>query len=202
MRVGKSLLIFFLLMAITGGTVAADKGKEKSAKAVFAGGCFWCMQPVFDKLPGVLSTSVGYTGGQKENPTYEEVSSGKTGHTEAIEIVYDPARISYAQLVESFWQSVDPTDPRGQFADKGSQYRSAIFYQNEEERRVAEASKKKLAESGKFSEPVVTEISPASKFYPAEDYHQKYYVKNAGHYAMYKVGSGRAGFLKKVWGKD
>ena len=175
--------------------------KPHLEKATFAGGCFWCMQPVFDQKKGVVSTSVGYTGGTKENPTYEEVSSGKTGHTEAIEVVYDPAQVSYAELLDAFWTSIDPTDPRGQFADQGSQYRTAIFYHNEEQKRLALESKEKLQKSGKFDPPIVTEIIPASPFYKAEDEHQKYYVKNAGHYYLYKAGSGREGFLNRVWGK-
>ena len=184
-----------------------QKGSEKRPqgamqKATLAGGCFWCMQPVYDKLPGVVSTTVGYTGGQKKSPTYEEVSTGTTGHTEAIEVVYDPAKISYSELLDAFWRSIDPTNPRGQFADTGSQYRTAVFYHDEEQKRLALESKEKLAKSGKFDKPVATEIVPASEFYPAEDYHQKYYIKNAGHYELYKVGSGRAGFLKKLWGKS
>lgn len=169
-------------------------------KATFAGGCFWCMQPVYDKLPGVVSTIVGYTGGSRESPTYEEVSTGRTGHTEAIEVTYDPEKISYSNLLNAFWQSIDPANPRGQFADTGSQYRTAVFYQNEEEKRLAEESREKLARSGKFDKPIATEIVPASRFYPAEEYHQKYYLKNAGRYELYKTGSGRAGFLKKLWG--
>lgn len=171
-------------------------------KATFAGGCFWCMQPVYDKMKGVVSTTVGYTGGAKENPTYEEVSSGRTGHTEAIEVIFDPAQVSYPELLEAFWRSIDPTDPRGQFADKGSQYQTGIFYHHEDQRRLAQESKEALTKSGTFDEPIVTEITPASKFYKAEEYHQKYYVKNAGHYAGYKVGSGREGFLKRAWGKS
>ena len=174
---------------------------KNNQKATFAGGCFWCMQPVFDKMKGTVSTTVGYTGGAKENPTYEEVSSGKTGHTEAIEVVFDPSQVTYPELLDAFWRSVDPTDPRGQFADQGSQYRTGIFYHDEEQKLLAEESKEVLAKSGKFDHPIVTEISPASKFYKAEDYHQKYYVKNAGHYLQYKVGSGREGFLKRLWGK-
>ena len=184
-----------------------QKGSEKRPqgamqKATLAGGCFWCMQPVYDKLPGVVSTAVGYTGGQKKNPTYEEVSTGTTGHTEAIEVVYDPVKISYSELLDAFWRSIDPTNPRGQFADTGSQYRTAVFYHDEEQKRLALESKEDLVKSGKFDKPVATEIVPASEFYPAEDYHQKYYLKNAGHYELYKVGSGRAGFLKKLWGKS
>lgn len=159
------------------------------------------MQPVYDKLEGVVSTTVGYTGGAKANPTYEEVSTGRTGHAEAIEVVYDSSRISYDKLLEAFWTSIDPTDPRGQFADKGSQYRTGIFYHGEEQKKLALASKEKLERSGKFDRSLVTEITPASQFYPAEGYHQKYYLKNAGHYTLYKKGSGREGFLEKTWGK-
>ena len=181
--------------------MAMAENEKKTEKATFAGGCFWCMQPVFDRVPGVVSTTVGYTGGQKENPTYEQVSSGKTGHAEAIEVVYDPSKISYSQLLDSFWHSVDPTDRGGQFVDRGSQYRTAVFYQDEKQKELAEQSKQKIAASGEFDGPIATEITAASKFYPAEEYHQKYYIKNAGHYALYKVGSGREGFLKKTWGK-
>jgi len=186
--------------------VLAEMEKQKSEagifeKATFAGGCFWCMQPVYDKLEGIVSTTVGYTGGAKPDPTYEEVSTGTTGHAEAIEVTYDPSKISYAELLKAFWQSIDPTDPRGQFADQGSQYRTAVFYHNEEQKKLALASKEKLAQSGKLDEPVVTAIVPAVPFYQAEDYHQKYYLKNAGHYDLYKKGSGREGFLKTLWGK-
>lgn len=181
---------------------AAEMEKEKLEKAILAGGCFWCMQPVYDKLPGVVSTTVGYTGGAKPNPTYEEVSTGRSGHFEAIEVTFDPNKISYSQLLDAFWRSIDPTQDYGQFADLGPQYRTAIFYQGEEQKGLALQSKAKLEKSGKFSEPIVTPLLPASPFYPAEEYHQKYYLKNAGHYARYKVGSGRAGFLEKMWGKE
>ena len=170
-------------------------------KATFAGGCFWCMQPPFDDLPGVLSTSVGYIGGRTKNPTYEDVCGGATGHAEALQVEYDPAKVTYDQLLEVFWRSIDPMDPGGQFADRGSQYRTAVFYHDEEQKRLAEASKKKLQDSGKLPYPVATGLEPAGVFYPAEDYHQKYYCKNAPHYNAYKVGSGRAGFLEKLWGK-
>lgn len=179
----------------------AETSKGKLEKATFAGGCFWCMQPVYDKLEGIVRTAVGYTGGTKANPTYEEVSMGKTGHFEAIEVTYDPARISYPQLLEAFWRSIDPTQDFGQFADLGPQYRTAIFYHNEEQKQSAFSSKEKLEKSGKFDVPVVTGIKTASKFYPAEEYHQKYYLKNSGHYYLYKKGSGRQGFLEKMWGK-
>ena len=181
---------------------AAENSKGKAEKATLAGGCFWCMQPVFDKLEGVLPTTVGYTGGVTPRPTYEQVSTGRTGHAEAIEVIYNPQKISYAELLDHFWRSIDPTDPRGQFADKGSQYRTAVFYHDDTQKRLAQESKEKLAQSGKFERSIATEIVPASEFFPAEGYHQKYYVKNAGHYALYKTGSGREGFLKKLWGKE
>ena len=178
-------------------------GKEEPVsvkKAIFAGGCFWCMQPSFDRLKGVLATTVGYTGGHSANPSYEEVSSGRTGHLEAVEVEYDPARVSYKELLRAFWLSVDPTDPGGQFADQGSQYKTAIFYSDEEQRGLAEESKKELAVSSRFKSPIVTAILPAAPFYPAEEYHQNYYQKNVLHYKLYKKGSGREDFLKRTWG--
>jgi methionine-S-sulfoxide reductase len=195
-------LLFILLAWVIRGplAMAGETPMEKAEKATLAGGCFWCMQPVYDKLPGVVSTTVGYTGGAKANPTYEEVSTGRTGHFEAIEVLYDPSRISYPELLEAFWRSIDPTNDAGQFADLGPQYRTAIFYHDEEQKQQALASKEKLEKSGKFDEPVISAVLPASRFYPAEEYHQKYYVKNAGHYTLYKKGSGREGFLTKVWG--
>lgn len=168
--------------------------------ATVAGGCFWCMEPPFEKLDGVRSVIAGYTGGAKVNPTYQEVSSGATGHAEAVQIVFDPSKVTYAQLLDVFWMNVDPTTPNAQFADKGSQYRTAIFCHSEEQRRLAEASKERLARSGKFDKPLVTEIVPASAFYPAEEYHQDYYKKNTVHYKLYRAGSGREGFLKRLWG--
>ena len=180
----------------------AETPKRQLEKATLAGGCFWCMQPVYDKLAGVVSTTVGYTGGRRPNPTYEEVSTGETGHLEAIEVVYDPSKISYSQLLEAFWKSIDPTNDAGQFADLGPQYRTAIFYHGEEQRKLALASKEELEKSGKFGQPVITSLLPVSKFYKAEEYHQKYYLKNAGHYYLYKKGSGREGFLEKMWGKE
>lgn len=170
-------------------------------KATFAGGCFWCMEPFFDRIDGVHSTVVGYTGGKLKNPTYEQVSSGKSGHIEAIQIEYDPAKVSYEKLLEVFWYNIDPTQENGQFADQGSQYRTAIFYHDEVQQKLAAASKANLDESGKFEDPVVTEILPATEFYPAEEYHQDYYKKNPNHYKLYRIGSGREGFLKKTWGE-
>ena len=175
---------------------------QPRATATFAGGCFWCMQPPFDTLGGVLSTTVGYTGGTEPNPTYEEVSSKKTGHAESIEIVYDPRRVSYQQLLEVLWRNVDPTTPNRQFADVGRQYRTAIFYHDEEPRRLAAASKEQMERSGRFKDPIVTEITPASPFYPAEEYHQQYYKKSPLRYKLYRIGSGRDGYLRKVWGGE
>ncbi|MBI4342655.1 MAG: peptide-methionine (S)-S-oxide reductase MsrA [Candidatus Omnitrophica bacterium] len=171
------------------------------AKAVFAGGCFWCMEPPFSHLPGVIAVMPGYTGGTKANPTYEEVSSGATGHAEAVEILYDPAKVSYEQLLETFWMNIDPTQADGQFADRGSQYRPAIFYATEEQERLARASKAALERSRKFTKPIVTEIVRASPFYPAEDYHREYYKKNPMRYQLYKAGSGREGFIQRTWGE-
>ena len=169
--------------------------------AIFAGGCFWCMQPPFDHAKGVVKTIVGYTGGSKEDATYELVSAHKTKHREAIEVTYDPAQISYEQLLEIFWRNINPTQADGQFHDIGLSYQAAIYYGNDEEKRPAEASKEKLGKSGKFNQPIVTEILPALPFYPAEDYHQKYYLKNPVAFEAYHVGSGRVGYLERIWGK-
>lgn len=171
-------------------------------QAYFAGGCFWCMQYAFDKVKGVKKTVVGYTGGQKASPDYEEVSSGSTGHAESIEVDYDPAVITYPQLLDAFWKNIDPTQVNGQFADHGTQYRTAIFYRNDEEKKEAEASKEALGKSGKFDKPIATQIVPATKFYPAEDYHQGYYKTNTAHFNAYELGSGRAGYLKRKWGTE
>lgn len=176
--------------------------RPKFEKATFAGGCFWCMQPPFDATKGVVSTVVGYTGGKEKHPTYEQVSSGRTGHRESIEVTFDPAQVSYEKLIAVFWHNIDPTQADGQFADHGSQYRTAIFYHSQEQKRLAEEAKERLAKSGKFKKPIATEILPASAFWPAEDYHQKYYLKNPSDYNRYKIGSGRAGFIHSVWGDD
>jgi peptide-methionine (S)-S-oxide reductase len=173
---------------------------EKLAKATFAGGCFWCMEHPYDKLDGVISTTSGYIGGHKENPTYKEVSAGGTGHAEAVEIVYDANKISYAKLLEVFWVNIDPTVKDRQFCDRGDQYRSAIFYHDEEQKRLAEQSKQTLIDSKRFPQ-VVTEIVPASTFYVAEDYHQDYYKKNPFRYEFYRLGCGRDKRLKQLWGE-
>lgn len=179
-----------------------NKNSIKQAKATFAGGCFWCMQPPFDKLSGVISTSVGYIGGKTEYPTYEEVCAGSTGHAEALEITYDPSQISYTELLNVFWRNIDPTTPDAQFFDKGTQYRSAIFYHTDEQKTLAEKSKEKLENSGRYDKPIVTEITPTSKFYRAEEYHQEYYKKNTYRYESYKYRSGREKYLEKTWEKD
>ena len=167
--------------------------------ATFAGGCFWCTESDFEKVEGVIDVVSGYIGGHKENPTYKEVSAGITGHAEAIKVTYDPGKVNYSQLLDVFWRHVDPTDPGGQFVDRGSQYRAAIFYHDGEQKRLAEESKKKLNGSGRFKKPIVTEIVPFDRFYPAENYHQDYYKKSPLRYKVYRFHSGRDQFLKKVW---
>lgn len=178
-----------------------DVNKTMTAKAIFAGGCFWCMEPPFEKLDGVQAVISGYIGGEKDNPTYREVSAGITGHTEAVEISYDPTKISYEKLLEVFWKNIDPTDERGQFVDRGSQYRSGIFYLDEDQKKQAEASRDQLGKSGRFDRPIVTEIVAATRFYPAEDYHQDYYKENSTRYKFYRYNSGRDQFLAKTWGE-
>jgi methionine-S-sulfoxide reductase len=170
-------------------------------RAVFAGGCFWCMQPAFDRLEGVISTAVGYTGGMVDNPTYEQVCGGRSGHVEAIEIVFDSTRISFRKLIETFWQNIDPTQANGQFADKCPQYRAVIFYQNDDQRLQAEASKQELEHSGRFAGRIATAIEPIQPFFKAEEYHQEYYLKNPTNYTFYKIGSGRDSFFEKLRGK-
>jgi methionine-S-sulfoxide reductase len=203
------ILIFFMLLLGGSSMVSAEGPGRGSAtplkgleRATFAGGCFWCMEPPFEKLDGVSAVISGYTGGHTENPTYEEVSSGRTGHAEAVEVQYDPARITYAKLLDVFWHNIDPTTRDRQFVDIGSQYRTAIFYHNEEQRRLAEESKRTLDASGRFGKPIVTEIVPAGKFYPAEEYHQDYYKKSSTRYKFYRFNSGRDQYLDRIWGKD
>jgi peptide-methionine (S)-S-oxide reductase len=170
------------------------------AVAIFAGGCFWCMEPPFDALDGVLSTTSGYTGGSVDAPSYEQVSEGGTGHLEAVEVVYDPARVGYARLLEVFWRNVDPTDPGGQFCDRGPQYRAAIFVRDDEQRAAAEASRRELEASGRFPASLATEIRPAARFWPAEEYHQDFYQRNPIRYRYYRQGCGRDRRLEQVWG--
>lgn len=175
-------------------------GKPVTAKATFAGGCFWCMEEAYDKVPGVLASTSGYMGGHTKNPTYEQVSAGRTGHAEVVQVEYDPAKVSYEKLLEAFWRNIDPTQRDGLFCDHGSQYRSAIFYHDDEQKRLAEASKVSLMKSKPFKGEIVTEITKAGEFYPAEGYHQDFYQKNPVRYKFYKTGCGRAARLKELWG--
>jgi methionine-S-sulfoxide reductase len=196
-------VFFFGIAAIIAGAIASSQGQNSSSAetrtAIFAGGCFWCIQPAFDKAKGVISTVVGYSGGTEPNPTYELVSSEKTGYRESIQITYDPAKISYDQLLDIYWRQIDPTQADGQFTDIGTSYRAAIFYGSNQEKKIAEASKEKLQQSGKFKKPIVTEILPAMKFYPAEANHQKYYRQNPEHFEAFEQGSGRTSFKRKAW---
>jgi len=174
---------------------------ENPGVAIFAGGCFWCTESDFDKVPGVIETTSGYIGGHVDNPTYEQVSAGSSGHIEAVRVRFDPSKTSYAKLLEAFWPTIDPITANAQFCDRGPQYRSAIFYSNAEEQQLAEASKAALDKSGRLPAPVVTEILAASTFYPAEDYHQDYYQRNPLRYNYYRNGCGRDQRLEKLWGK-
>ena len=198
-------LVFAAFVAGPAGSKNTDKpmtDTTKHEKAIFAGGCFWCMEPPFDKLDGVISSTSGYIGGQKDNPTYEEVSAGVTGHTEAVEIVYDPSKVSYEKLLQVFWRNIDPTTANRQFCDVGSQYRTGVFYHGEEQKKLAEDSKRELDESGKLPSPIVTEITEATKFYPAEGYHQNYYQNNPIRYKYYRYGCGRDERLDQLWGDE
>ncbi|MGZ8156715.1 MAG: peptide-methionine (S)-S-oxide reductase MsrA [Burkholderiales bacterium] len=178
---------------------AAQKGSR--AVATFAGGCFWCMEPPYDKLPGVLSTVSGYMGGKTRNPTYEQVSTGTTGHTEVVQVEYDPAKVNYAKLLEVFWRNIDPTQRDGQFCDHGSQYRTAIFYHDEEQKKLALASKTQIEKTKSFKGDIATEITAAPQFYRAEEYHQDFYKKNPTRYKFYRSGCGRDARLQALWGK-
>ncbi len=194
----KKLLLtcLFLAMTLAGAARAQAPGQ---AVAIFAGGCFWCTESDFDKVPGVISTTSGYIGGRVPNPTYEQVSSGGTGHAEAVQIVYDPAKVSYQQLLDAYWHSIDPFAKNRQFCDRGEQYRTAIFYLDAEQRKLAEASK--VAVQAKFKETVETQIVMATKFYPAEDYHQDFHTKNPTKYKFYRWNCGRDQRLEQIWGK-
>jgi peptide-methionine (S)-S-oxide reductase len=190
-------LVAFALALATGAAAQTAPGR---ATATFAGGCFWCVEEAFDKLPGVLSTTSGYMGGTKRNPTYREVSAGTTGHTEVVQVVYDPAKVTYERLLEHFWLNHDPTVLDRQFCDVGSQYRPSIFYHSAEQRRLAEASKARWQKEKPFSEPILTPIVAAGEFWPAEDYHQDYYKKNPVRYKYYSQGCGRYARLDQLWG--
>jgi len=206
-RLWRALILGGIFLAVfwtTAHTEERPKGNSKDnpsglEKATFAGGCFWCMQPPFDKLEGVVSTTAGYTGGHAENPTYDQVSSGGTGHAEAVEILYDPKKIGYEKLLEVFWHNVDPTDAHGQFCDYGDQYRSEIFYHNADQKRLAEQSKAELERTKPFKDPIVTRITPASTFYPAEEYHQSFYKNNPIRYKFYRYNCGRDARLNQLW---
>lgn len=192
----KSIRLLILIFIVTASIPVY--AAQNLAKATFAGGCFWCMEPAFEKLQGVTAVVSGYTGGQKKNPTYEEVSSGSTGHAESVQVLYDPSKISYAELLKAFWHNVDPTQSDGQFCDIGNQYRSAIFYGTANEKQLAEKSK--VEAQKQLQRPVVTQIVPASQFYAAEEYHQDFYKKNPVRYSTYRMGCGRDGRLKELWG--
>jgi peptide methionine sulfoxide reductase msrA/msrB len=209
----KEMILISLVFSVIIGacTEAYNKGKSQKSDhsktdsnveletATFAGGCFWCMEHPFEELDGVVEVVSGYTGGHKENPTYEEVCMGGTGHLEAVQITFDSTKISYSELLDIFWKQIDPTDPTGQFGDKGSQYHTAIFYHNEKQKKLAEESKKDLDNSGRYDKPIVTEIREAIKFYKAEEYHQDYYKKCPIRYNLYKTNSGRNKYLKEIW---
>jgi peptide-methionine (S)-S-oxide reductase len=206
--VKKTWLLLVVALATVAASVGVSSGDEMAkapvvgpgqAKATFAGGCFWCMEPPFDKLDGVVSTTSGYAGGRKKNPTYKQVSAGGTGHTEVVQVVYDPKKVSYEKLLQVFWHNVDPLVKDRQFCDWGDQYRTAIFYNNDAERRLAEASKQAVEK--KFGKTVHTEIVPLQEFYPAEEYHQDYYVKNPLRYKFYRGNCGRDARLEQLWGK-
>lgn len=195
-----SLLAVFI--SVTALLTRAQQPKQNLETATFAGGCFWCMEPPFEKLNGVISVTSGYTGGFKKSPSYEEVSAGETGHTEAVEIVYDSKKVSYAKLLEVFWHNIDPMAVNRQFCDAGTQYRSGIFYKDKTQKQLAEESKRKLEENPKFKGKIATEITQASTFYSAEEYHQDYYKKNPIRYKSYRFGCGRDRRLKELWGEE
>ncbi len=202
LTIRRAVWFFALLISPLSGTLATEPPAAAPVQAVatFAGGCFWCMEPPFDKLEGVISTTSGYTGGHQQDPTYKQVSRGGTGHTEAVQIVYEPSRVSYAELLDTFWHNIDPTMANGQFCDHGDQYRSEIFYHDETQRQQALASRQALDELKPFKAPVVTGITAASTFYPAEEYHQDYYQKNPLRYKFYRHGCGRDKRLEELWG--
>ena len=208
----KPLVPLTLLLCLLALGCAPDSGAEQTAepaadaeglaKATFAGGCFWCMEPPFDKLEGVVSTTSGYIDGHVDNPTYRQVSSGGTGHTEAVEIVFDPGKVSYEELLYVFWRNIDPLAVDRQFCDGGNQYRTGIYTHDDEQLRLARESKEEIVRSGRFDQPIATEIEPATRFYPAEDYHQDYYRKNPVRYKMYRTGCGRDQRLRELWGDE
>ena len=193
-------LACFLTLLIYASLSSTGALAQNFAKATFAGGCFWCMEPPFDKLEGVISTTSGYIGGHQKNPSYADVSSGRSGHAEVVQVVYDPEKISYQRLLDIFWRNIDPTTANRQFCDSGSQYRSGVFYHNDNQRQLAEQSKQALIADKPFADQIVTEITAADTFYPAEDYHQDYYIKNPIRYKYYRYGCGRDKRLQELWG--
>lgn len=198
--------LFFALCCCLSATLVQnvhavqETTQPKYETATFAGGCFWCMEPPYDALDGVISTTSGYTGGKEIDPTYKQVSRGRTGHAEVVQVIYDPAKVSYAELLDSFWHNIDPTDASGQFCDKGRQYRSEIFFHNKEQQQLAVQSKNALMKSKPFKQSIVTQITMATNFYPAEDYHQDYYLRNPIRYKYYRFGCGRDRKLETLWG--
>ena len=203
----KRNFIILLAALVVGGAAPAwaqapgPASKPATAKATFAGGCFWCVEEVYDKIPGVIATVSGYMGGAQKNPTYEQVSTGRTGHAEVVQVEYDPTKVTYARLLDIFWRNIDPTQKDGQFCDHGPQYRSGIFYHDDEQRRLAEGSRLNLSKNKPFKGEIVTEISRATEFYAAEDYHQDFHRKSPTRYKFYKSGCGRDARLQQLWGK-
>ena len=195
MKIAQLFLILFIVFL---PSAVADDGNEL---ATFAGGCFWCMEPPFEKLDGVISARSGYAGGEEKNPTYKQVAAGRTGHTEVVQIEFDPSKITYQQLLEVYWRNTDPTTNDRQFCDRGQQYRPAIFFHNSEQQKLAQESKVEIEKTKRFPQPIVTEISKLDEFYPAEEYHQDFYKKNPSHYQRYRRGCGRDARLKELWGQ-
>jgi peptide-methionine (S)-S-oxide reductase len=200
-RLLQLLCIAALTFSASAQAQTSPGAKPATAKATFAGGCFWCMEEAYDKVPGVVATVSGYMGGHAKNPTYEQIGTGRTGHAEVVQVEYDPAKVSYAKLLEVFWRNIDPTQRDAQFCDQGSQYRSGVFYHDEEQKRIAEVSRLALQKNKPFRGEIVTEITPASQFYPAEGYHQDFHQKNPTRYKFYKSGCGREARLQQLWGK-
>ncbi|MEX2481939.1 MAG: peptide-methionine (S)-S-oxide reductase MsrA, partial [Gammaproteobacteria bacterium] len=201
-RSGRHLVLVAALTSCSSVVHAVEPAPPDRALATFAGGCFWCMEGPFDELDGVLSTTSGYTGGEVEQPTYEQVSAGTTGHTEAVQIVYDPAQVSYAELLDVFWRNIDPTTPDRQFCDKGSQYRPAIFYHDDAQHETVQTSLAQIKKVKTFAEPIQVEIAAAAEFYPAEEYHQDFYLKNPIRYRYYRYRCGRDERLEALWGQS
>jgi len=194
-------LVPLAFLAGVSGAVAQTAAPGKTETAIFAGGCFWCVEEAFEKVPGVTDVVSGFVGGKVANPSYEQVMQKNTGHAEAVQVTYDPGKVTYQQLVDWFWRNIDPLDAAGQFCDKGNPYRSGIFYRGDAQKKIAEGSKQALQSSGRFKQPIATEITAAGPFYPAEDYHQDYHKKNEKRYQFYKFGCGRVQRLEQIWGK-